>query len=142
MRKILVATDGSDSAGRAVDVAAKLAKALSAELLIITVGGNLSQAEMKELERANGRIGDTLEMFSNQILMAARKRAERSGVKSIRLVSAWGDPTEGIIEASTREAADALVVGRRGRSQLAGLLLGSVSQKLASLAPCTTVIVP
>ncbi len=53
-----------------------------------------------------------------------------------------GDPAECIIEASTRESADALVVGRRGRDQLAGLLLGSVSQKLANLAPCSTVIVP
>ncbi len=142
MRRIIVATDGSDGAGRAVEVAARLAKAFSAELLIITVGGNLPQAEMIELERAKGHIGDTLEMLSKQILIAAGKRAENVGVKSIRLKSAWGDPTECIIETATREAADALVVGRRGRSQLASLLLGSVSQKLASLAPCSTVIVP
>ena len=142
MRRIIVATDGSDGAGRAVEVAARLAKAFSAELLIITVGGNLPQAEMIELERAKGHIGDTLEMLSKQILIAAGKRAENVGVKSIRLEFAWGDPTECIIETATREAADALVVGRRGRSQLAGLLLGSVSQKLASLAPCSTVIVP
>ena len=35
-----------------------------------------------------------------------------------------------------------LVVGRRGRGRLSGLLLGSVSQKVASLAPCIVIVVP
>jgi nucleotide-binding universal stress UspA family protein len=35
-----------------------------------------------------------------------------------------------------------LVVGRRERRQLAGLLLGSVSQKLVTLAPCIVIVVP
>jgi len=142
MRHIMVATDGSESAGRAVDVAAKLAKGFASELLIVTVGGNLSFEEMNRLERAEGNIGEALDMLSNQILRAAKTRAERVGVENIRLESAWGDPAQSIIDAAARGAAEVLVVGRRGRGQLAGLLLGSVSQKLASLAPCITVIVP
>jgi len=81
-------------------------------------------------------------MLSNQILRAAKTRAERFGIGSIRLRPAWGDPTRSIIETAVRKAADALVVGRRGQGRLAGLLLGSVSQKIASLAPCMVVIVP
>jgi len=51
----MVATDGSDSAGRAIDVAAKLAKAFACELLIVTVAGDLSADEMRQLERAEGK---------------------------------------------------------------------------------------
>ncbi len=39
MRRIMVATDGSEGADRAVDLAAELAKAFGGELLIVTVGG-------------------------------------------------------------------------------------------------------
>lgn len=47
-----------------------------------------------------------------------------------------------IIEMAAREATDAIVVQRRGRRRLAGLRLGSLSQKLASLALCAVIIVP
>ena len=142
MRHSMAATDGLEGADRAVDVAAELAKAFGGELLIVTVGGNVSGEEMRQLERAEGNIGEPLDMLSNQILRAAKTRAERFGIGSIRLRPAWGDPAQSIIETAVREAADALVVGRRGRGRLAGLLLGSVSQKIASLAPCMVVIVP
>lgn len=142
MRKIMVATDGSVGGDRAVDLAAKIAKAFGGELSIVNVGGNLSGDEMRRLERAEGNIGDALDMLARQILTAARARAAALGVEDPKLRAIWGDPAESIIAAVEREAVDAIVVGRRGRGQLAGLLLGSVSQKIASLAPCNVVIVP
>jgi nucleotide-binding universal stress UspA family protein len=74
--------------------------------------------------------------------MAAKDRARRLGVSAVEVQTGWGDAAEQIIEIARRKNADAVVLGRRGRGRLAGLLLGSVSQKVVSLAPCTVVVVP
>jgi len=140
--QILVATDGSRGGDRAVVVAAELAKDTGSALSIMTVGGNISRSSLRELTRAEGNLGDTLELISNQILEQAKKRASRLGVSQIKLHSAWGDAAEVIIETARPEKTDLVVVGRRGRGRLAGLLLGSVSQKVVSLAPCKVMVVP
>jgi nucleotide-binding universal stress UspA family protein len=139
---MLVATDGSAGASRAVDVAAELTKAVGGKLSIVTVGGNLSGEEMRQLARAEGNISDALEAISSRILVEARERARRIGVTDIQVQTSWGDAAEAIIEFARRESADAIVLGRRGRGRLAGVLLGSVSQKVVSLAPCTVIVVP
>jgi nucleotide-binding universal stress UspA family protein len=54
-------------------------------------------------------------------------------------VVAEGDTAEALITAA--KDANVLVLGTRGRSPLAGLLLGSVSQTCAAAAPCPTVLV-
>jgi nucleotide-binding universal stress UspA family protein len=54
MQHVLLATDGSGGADRAADVAAKLVKSMGGRLSILTVGGNLSGDEMKQLARAEG----------------------------------------------------------------------------------------
>jgi len=142
MQKILVATDGSRGANRAVIAAAQLAKATGAELSILTVGDNYSNQNLRQLIRGEGDIGEALELLSNQILDQARKRATRIGAANIKLRASWGDAAKVIIETAQREDVDIIVIGRRGRGRLAGLLLGSVSQKIASLAPCMVMIVP
>lgn len=142
MRHILLATDGSSGADRAADVAAEFAKALGGKLSILTVGGNLSRYEMEELSRAPCDIGDALEVASNQILAHAEQRAGLAGVPEVQRHAGWGDPAEVIIETAQRLHADTIVVGRRGRGRLVGLVLGSVSQKVATLAPCVVIVVP
>jgi nucleotide-binding universal stress UspA family protein len=142
IRHLMVATDGSEAADRAVDVAAAIIKAVDGKLSILTVGESLSGDELRRLARAEGDIGDALEALSNQILKQASDRARRVGVSPTKVQVAWGDPTEAIIRAVRREQIDAIAVGRRGRGKLARLLLGSVSQKVAALAPCIVIVVP
>lgn len=145
MRSIMVATDGSDGANRAIDVAAALAKAVNGMLSIVTVGRAPTveeQRQVAEFARIEGERADAAVAVVQRILDDAEQRARQDGVGSIKTHLAWGDPTQAIIEAITAEQADAIVVGRRGRGRLSGLLLGSVSQQLCSVAPCLVVVVP
>lgn len=142
MRRIIVATDGSPGANRAIDTAVTMAKASGYGLVILTIGGDMPGAELRRLASAEGDLTKALKAAADLILGRARNRARRGGASAVRTISGWGDAAEAIIDVVKREKADILVVGRRGRSRLSGLLLGSVSQKLASLAPCKVVIVP
>lgn len=142
MKRILVATDGSDGGDRALDAAAELAKATGAALVVLTVGGSVTGAELRRLADAGGDLSRTLETRADRVLKQAAKRAKQFDVVPAALRCEWGDPAETIIDIARREKIDAIVVGRRGGGRLSRLLMGSVSQKVASLAACTVVVVP
>jgi nucleotide-binding universal stress UspA family protein len=141
MAGVLVATDGSACADRAIDLAADLAKTTNRPLLIMTVGTSTGE-DVRKLAQAEGGLAEALELISRQTLQSARERARTRGATAIEVRVAWGDPAQCIIEMAQHCGADIIVVGRRGRGRLSGLLLGSVSQKLVSLAPYPVIVVP
>ena len=142
MRNIMVATDGSSAANHAVDVAAELVKAVAGNLLIATVADSQLIEEAWQLARTEGGAGDALEALTDQTLRTAEARARHLGVSRIELRTGWGDVAKSLIDIAAGNSIEMIVLGRRGRGQLAGLLLGSVSQKLVSLAPCAVAVVP
>jgi nucleotide-binding universal stress UspA family protein len=145
MKNILVGTDGSDGANRAIEVAAELAKNCGGSLIIVTVVRPLRAAEQEQIRqftRLEGSATDPTEVPAQQVLTEADMRARQTGLASIKTKLLRGDPAEALINAIQSERADAIVVGRRGHGRLVGLLLGSVSQKLVSLAPCVVLVAP
>lgn len=142
-RRFLAGTDGSKGAERAVAAAAELAKAVDGELTIMTVSSDdLSDEEARYAESVHISEGDALETISRQYLIRALNCARACGAKKIETALAVGDPAETIIDSIAGKHIDAVVVGRRGRSRLEAIILGSVSQKLAAQAPCIVIIVP
>jgi len=144
MKLIISATDGSEGAERAAEVAAELAKSVNAKLLIVNVSKEreFSRAELRQLDRLHVTEGDALEEVSQRIMKRTAALARDGGAVNIETMGGAGDAAKVLIEIADIRHADAIVVGRRGLGQLGGLLLGSVSQELASSAPCTVVVVP
>jgi nucleotide-binding universal stress UspA family protein len=143
MTRILVATDGSEGADRAIDYAARWAKNTGADLLIVNVIGSLPEKLLRNFTHAqHAWLDELFEALSAETLTQARNRARSAGAGTIGLESRTGETAPTIIDIAREKGADAIVVGRRGIGQVAGLLLGSVSQKLVSLAPIPVIVIP
>jgi nucleotide-binding universal stress UspA family protein len=145
MKRILVATDGSDAANRAVDYAAQLAKDNSADLLIVNVVGGDGLFGNMFNRITNAQEVWLKELFSSEsaaILAKAKDRTQSIDESKVQLASRIGDVAQTIIDVAREKEVDAIVVSKRGAGRIGGLLLGSVSQKLVSLAPLPVTVVP
>ena len=145
MKTILVAADGSDGSDRAIVFGATLVKAFDARLVIANVkGGHGLPGELfrRFTAEQSAFLEEALAAQSASVLEKARNRAREQGVTAVRLDSLGGDVCQAIMECADEANADAIVVGKRGTGRIAGVLLGSVSQKLVSLATRVVIVVP
>ncbi len=135
---ILLAVDGSDHALHAARVAAELARSMKSEQLriVICFDGIPSYLGEPNLEQ----MVDQKVLRANEVL---RQAVEAVGEipAEIHTELIEGDPAESIIEVAKTRASNVIVMGSRGLGRLAGLVLGSTSQKVVSHAPCPVLIV-
>jgi len=145
MMRIMVATDGSDSANRAVEFAARLACDLNCGLKIVNVVGAYDRPPEQLLAFARCEHVTPqafLSDLSEQALRMAKQRAIELGVSDIQLESQKGEASRWIVEIARRDRDDVIVLGKRGLGRVSGLLLGSVSQEVVSIASCAVIVVP
>ena len=93
--------------------------------------------------QAVDRSQEVLEFLASKVVGRARDILSEHGVPAehIRFLVKNGDPAERIVETIAEIDADAIVMGSRGMSGVAGMLFGSVSRKVAHAASCTVVAV-
>jgi nucleotide-binding universal stress UspA family protein len=124
-RKILVGYDGSAAGRKAFDAALELAEKHGAELYVLSVAHGLDIADEVEAEA----VIENSRRYHRGLLAELRAQAPRRGVKAHYEV-AVGHPAEQIIYHADKYGAGLIVVGNRGRSKFARLLLGSVSKQV------------
>jgi nucleotide-binding universal stress UspA family protein len=154
IKKILVALDRSESYQPILDEALLLAKATQSSLMIIHVlrpfdpgypypmypSGDAYPALYDE---AVQQYTQQLQQFEQESILFLRSLSQQAVALDIPVEStqSCGDPGKLICEAAANWHADTIVMGRRGRSGLQEILLGSVSNYVLHHAPCSVMII-
>jgi nucleotide-binding universal stress UspA family protein len=139
--RIVVGTDGSDTAAEAVGKAVELAKLSGAGLHIVSAyqphgkkGGEAGQAPA-DVQHELGPREDV-----NLVLDAAAARARKDGVE-VQTHAVEGEAAETILNVAEETRADLIVVGNKGMTGARRFLLGSVPNNVSHHAPCSVMIV-
>jgi nucleotide-binding universal stress UspA family protein len=140
---IVVGTDGSQTASKAVSRAADLAKTADATLVIVSAFRPVPPERLK-----NERTGAPQELAYmvnpredvDNTLATAKKLAESRGAR-VRTEAVDSGPSEAIIDVAETIKADLIVVGSQGMTGAKRFLLGSVPNRIAHHSPCDVLIV-
>ncbi len=139
-KHILIATDGSELADKALEHGLAMAKCDSASISIVTVTEPWSAFEMAQRAREHrpdpvGEFEAAAAEGAKHILDSALKRAEASGVPAEAIHVKDQYPAEGIIATSQDKGCDLIVLASHGRRGVPRLLLGSQAYEV--LTRCT-----
>jgi nucleotide-binding universal stress UspA family protein len=140
--RILVAIDGSEHAQRALSEAIDLAQLSKARLTVMTVqqkpstllvgGPVVPPVDMRGLDEA-------LQQEHEQLLESAIEQAPQD--VSVVKVLAQGAPASAIVEQARKDSNDLIVLGSRGRGEVASMLLGSVSHQVLQRSTAPVLVV-
>ena len=145
-KRILVATDGSELAQKAVTHGLALAKSVGAEASLLTATMMWSAMEMTEhaghgephpiedYERKSAK-------WANKILAACKEQADKAGVKCTTIHVSDTDPDKAIVETAKTRGCDLIVMASHGRGPIGRLLLGSIALKVLTYTPIPVQIV-
>ncbi len=137
IKKILVATDGSEYTKEAVSTGLHLAKILGAEVTALYVIDQTSFVSFP-IDSSIVSVYSLLENEGKRAVEDVKTEGEGLGVK-VSTVVAEGSPTRKIVEMAADF--DLVVIGTLGRSALSKLFMGSVAERVTRYAPCPVLVV-
>ena len=142
-RLIVAGTDGSETATQAMRQAVDLARAVGAEMELVSAYEPVPAQRLRDERReAPEDLQWTISPREDvdTTLEAAASLARDAGV-SARTYARQGDPADAILDVAEEREADLIVVGNKGMSGAKRFLLGSVPNKVSHHAPCSVLII-
>ncbi len=140
---IVVGTDGSETAERAVAEAAGVAKAAGAHLVVVTSYKPLTPDEQARLEAetpAEFAWAITGTAQAEEIIRRGREIAARCGVEAEGRMEENDRPGDGLLDLAGDVKADLIVVGNKGMTGAKRFLVGSVPNYISHYADCDVLI--
>lgn len=141
MNKILVATDGSKNARKALQKARKIAENMDAEVAIISVAKDVITNPYLTIEysvvKSNQK--DFVELAEEILAEALKEFDAFEGKVETKLLR--GDPADSIVEESKSGDYDLIIMGSRGLGTFSRTILGSVSHKVLNHSNTDVLIV-
>jgi nucleotide-binding universal stress UspA family protein len=141
---IVVGTDGSETAAKAVRQAADLAKRIGASVDLVSAYEPVSSTRLREEQR--DAPGDLQWMVNpredvDATLQEAAEAVRELGVEDVNTFAREGDPADAILDVAEERGSDLIVVGNKGMTGAKRFLLGSVPNKISHHAPCSVLII-
>lgn len=139
----VVGVDGSEPSRRALHHAADLAHRTGAGLLLVHAVNWSGYTPLAVQEAAQRPLDKKEEerVARDVVLTPLAEEARKAGVE-VDIHFGWGHPSKFVIETAKKRDAQMIVIGRRGHSNLAELVLGSVSNAIAHHADIPVLLVP
>jgi len=136
-------TDGSETATQAMRQAVDLARAVGAEMELVSAYEPVPAQRLRDERR---EAPEDLQWAVNPredvdaTLEEAASVAREAGVNA-RTYARQGDPADAILDVAEEREADLIVVGNKGMTGARRFLLGSVPNKISHHAPCSVLII-
>ena len=140
-KKIMVATDGSESAEKAVDAAVEIARECETKLYTVHV---ISLDFLYESLPTDEELEEAFQekaMTEGKQATTYVENAGRAANVEVESVILQGVPAEEIISFSEKNNIDLIVMGTHGRTEIKGFLLGSVAEKVVRHATKSVLVV-
>jgi len=139
LKRILVAFDGSPQSYKAFDFAlemTKLCPGAGPEIMVISVAQPPEPADIVEVDA----IIDSATQHYEELFKGLMEKAKEKNIE-IKTEVVVGHPADQIVRYAKEKNSDMVIVGQKGKSKVESWLLGSVSKRVATYAPCTVTIV-
>jgi nucleotide-binding universal stress UspA family protein len=140
VKRIVVGVDGSDSGKHAVEWTARLAKAMRSE--VIAVYALDIPVALPDPYTMPLYLDDKVRAGIEKDLVTKWCRPLKTAGVKFRAILQDGRPASVILDVADKEKAGLIVVGRRGRGEVAELLLGSVSHEVVLHSKRPVLLVP
>lgn len=143
-KKIMVATDGSQTSIRTAELAVGLARLSRGSIIAIYVVDIYRLAHLPgyaAFPSLSSRLMELMQREGELAISEVENMACDAGVPFSSII-AEGDPSQEIVKRSHKSGADLLVLGRIGRSDLEKILLGCVAEKVVRHSKIPVLIVP